>query len=136
MTWRLEGYDTFSDEPYPLDGKYGDGCQPSYPGRDAALADAFKRLRELERTQPSSSSGGQSGIQDRVYLIHPDGHRERVYPWHDRPVRSYEEDAEVTSLLRQYDQIVARLAELRIDLGKLRPHGKDMSMGALEREKT
>jgi hypothetical protein len=78
--WKLEGYDTFSSEPYPLDGKYGDGCQLSYASRDAALIDARRRLATLEETQPTSSSGGQGwgGIQDRVYVVHPDGRRERV----------------------------------------------------------
>jgi hypothetical protein len=78
-TWKLEGYDTFSNEPYAL-GRPGSGLEPSYPSRDAALAGAHQRLADLERSQPSASSGGQDGIQDRVYLIHPDGHRERVLP--------------------------------------------------------
>lgn len=86
MTYRLEGYDTFSNESYPLGditneaGETIDGMQPDYPTRDAAIADARKRLAHLEQTQPSSSSGGQGsgGIQDRVYIVHPDGHKERV----------------------------------------------------------
>ena len=39
--------------------------------------DALKRLADLERTQPAASSGGQApgGIQDRVYIVHPDGRK-------------------------------------------------------------
>jgi hypothetical protein len=87
LTWKLEGYDTFSGETYPLgylqvqDGVSRiDGLRPSYPDYASALTGARKRLADLERTQPAASSGGQgtSGIQDRVYIIHPDGRRERV----------------------------------------------------------
>lgn len=63
--WKLEGYDTFSDEPYALSGEYG--------SQEEAEAAAEKRLEELEETQPSESSGGQDGIQDGVYVIKPDG---------------------------------------------------------------
>lgn len=82
--FRLTGYDAFSDEWYSLGEPVAglestDGLQPSYPSRDAALEDAKKQLRELERTQPSASSGGQAGIQDQVFIVHPDGHRERVF---------------------------------------------------------
>jgi hypothetical protein len=89
MTWKLEGYDTFADEPYPLGDLHVengvsriDGLRPSYPDRESALAGARKRLADLERTQPASGSGGQApaGIQDRVYIVHPDGRRERVMP--------------------------------------------------------
>jgi len=79
--WRLEGYDTFSGEEYEL-GSAHDGLKPSYPTYGEALADAHRRLEYLERTQPSRSSGGQAsgGIQDRVYIVHPDGRKERVFP--------------------------------------------------------
>jgi len=87
MTWKLEGYDTFDGESYPpgdLHVEDGisriDGLRPSYPDYGSALADARKRLADLERTQPASGSGGQApgGIQDRVYIIHSDGRRERA----------------------------------------------------------
>jgi hypothetical protein len=78
VSFYLVGYDTFSAEYYRLGDSRFDGMQPSYATRDAALEDARKRLAELERTQPSASSGGQSGIQDRVYIVHPDGYEERV----------------------------------------------------------
>lgn len=63
--WTLEGYDTFSDERYPISG--------AFESEESAQAAADERLDELEREQPSSSSGGQEGIQDRVYIICPDG---------------------------------------------------------------
>ncbi len=86
MTWKLEGYDTFSSESYPLgdirtgSGGTIDGMQPSYPDYAAAKADGLKRLEDLDRTQPPETSGGQGpgGIQDRVYIVHPYGHRERL----------------------------------------------------------
>jgi hypothetical protein len=79
--WRLEGYDTFSGESYQL-GTLGPPVEvylPRYSTYGAALADAVRRLAELERLQPSASSGGQTGIQDQVRIVHPDGHRERVH---------------------------------------------------------
>jgi hypothetical protein len=90
--YRLVGYDTFAGEPYPLgtivmeDGTTFDGMQPEYATYEEALADACRRLDDLERTQPSGpaagGSGGQGplGIQDRVYVVHPDGHWQRVFP--------------------------------------------------------
>lgn len=87
MTWKLEGYDAFSGESYPLGDLHAengvsriDGLRPEYPDYASALADARKRLGDLERTQPAVSSGGQApgGIQDRVYIIHPGGRRERI----------------------------------------------------------
>jgi len=40
-------------------------------------------------------------------------------------LRSHAEDTEVVSLLRQYDRTVARLAELGIDVAKLRPWARE-----------
>lgn len=69
--WKLEGYDTFDGEPYPLDGVYGTEA--------AARRAAQDRLDMLERTQPTAASGGQAdlGIQDRVYVVRPDGTKYR-----------------------------------------------------------
>ena len=76
--WRLEGYDTFSCESYPL-GAFGvDDYEPYYDSYDEALTDARKRLAELDRMQPGAGGQGPWGIQDRVYIVHPDGRRERV----------------------------------------------------------
>lgn len=61
--FHLEGWDTFSNEPYPLARDIGDLAT-------AQLLQAA-RLRYLEETQPSSSSGGQTGIQDKVDIISP-----------------------------------------------------------------
>ena len=86
-TWKLEGYDEFDGEYYPLgqfkdsNGKPVDGLKDSYGSYDEALEGARQRLQDLERHQPTSSSGGQAmgGIQDRVYIVHPDGRRQRVF---------------------------------------------------------
>lgn len=69
--WRLEGYDTFEEVAYPLEGTYG--------RREEAEAAAEARLAELERSQPTATSGGQNGIQDRIFLVSPDGARIRYY---------------------------------------------------------
>jgi hypothetical protein len=65
--WRLRGYDTYAAEDYPMPGSY-------YTERGARRA-ARRYLRHLERTQPSETSGGQKdgGIQDRIYVVRPDG---------------------------------------------------------------
>ena len=69
--WTLEGYDTFSGEPYDLPGEFNTEAE--------AQVAAQKRLVELEETQPSAESGGQSshGIQDRVFIVRPDGTKYR-----------------------------------------------------------
>lgn len=69
MKWRLEGYDTFDSEYYSLEGEYDDEA--------GAILAAKARLARLEISQPSSTSGGQAGIQDRVYIVSPDGSRRR-----------------------------------------------------------
>jgi hypothetical protein len=68
--WQLEGFDTFDGESYPLPG--------TYLSLEAAEQAAEKRLVYLEQTQPAASSGGQGsmGIQDKVFIIHPDGKRQ------------------------------------------------------------
>lgn len=70
--WKLQGYDTFAGEDYPLKGEFATEAE--------AIEAAKARLAELERDQPSASSGGQDGIQDRVYIIRPDGTSFRVMP--------------------------------------------------------
>jgi hypothetical protein len=71
--WTLKGYDTFSDEWYPFSGEF--------ESEESAQAAADERLDELERQQPSARSGGQGqgGIQDRVYIIRPDGSGYRYF---------------------------------------------------------
>ena len=71
-TWKLQGRDTFAHEDYDLDGEFD--------SEDEAIAAAKVCLDDLERTQPTASSGGQDGIQDHVYIIRPDGTRFRVRP--------------------------------------------------------
>lgn len=65
--WRLEGYDTFDRHYYPIPGHHASEAEAEEAAR--------RRLAELETTQPASQSGGQGrfGIQDRVYIIAPDG---------------------------------------------------------------
>lgn len=68
--WRLRGYDTFAGEWYPIPG--------IFLSKRAALRAARRELHGLEKAQPSSASGGQDGIQDRVYLVRPDGTMQRI----------------------------------------------------------
>ncbi len=70
-TWKIEGKDGFDLDAdyYPLSE------HASYP---LALIAAHERLTELDTTQPDA--GGQAGIQDRVYIVHPSGLRERIFP--------------------------------------------------------
>jgi len=72
--WTLQGYDTFSREEYPLPGRYWTEA--------AAKRGARRRLRYLERTQPSALSGGQKefGIQDQVFIVRPDKTDYRYLP--------------------------------------------------------
>jgi hypothetical protein len=70
--WRLRGHDTFAGENYPLPG--------GFRTEKAAQNAARRRLAELERSQPSATSGGQDGIQDQVYVVRPDGTSYRYRP--------------------------------------------------------
>jgi hypothetical protein len=72
LTWRLKGLDTFAGDFYALTGEY--------PDEVAAVEAGRARLAKLERDQPSEQSGGQAegGIQDRVYVVCPDGSMYRL----------------------------------------------------------
>lgn len=70
--WTLEGYDTFSRESHRLPGSWATEAE--------ALAAARARLGALERDQPTATSGGQQGVQDRVFVVRPDGSKYRVVP--------------------------------------------------------
>ena len=63
--WHLDGLDTFSHDSYRL--------ADNLPSQDVAEFLAQARLRKLEGSQPTESSGGQQGIQDKVYIVHPGG---------------------------------------------------------------
>ena len=63
--WKLRGYDAFSAEAYPIAGDYGSEAE--------AILAAERVLADLERQQPSQSSGGQQGIQDQVFIVRPNG---------------------------------------------------------------
>lgn len=71
--WTLEGLDAFDGGRYFLSRHHSE---------DEALRAAQIRLSFLEKTQPTASSGGQAehGIQDRVFVVLPDGTRRRVLP--------------------------------------------------------
>jgi hypothetical protein len=62
-SYRLKGYDPFSGDDYDIGGEF------STP--EEAEAAAREELNELEAQQPTALSGGQDGIQDRVYILHP-----------------------------------------------------------------
>ena len=70
--WTLEGWDTFAGHSYPLPGRYRT--------QQSAIRAARRELAGLEKSQPSEISGGQDGIQDQVYVVAPDGTRERIIP--------------------------------------------------------
>lgn len=69
--WCLEGFSVVENRPYPLRGE----CDNEADALDAARL----RLAHLERFQPTESSGGQDddGIQDRIFIVRPDGSRYR-----------------------------------------------------------
>jgi hypothetical protein len=69
--WRLEGQDAFSGEKYHIRGEYDDESQ--------ALDAARLWLTTLEMNQPTEETGGQDehGIQDRIYVVRPNGTRYR-----------------------------------------------------------
>ena len=67
--WQLEGLDQFDHGRYPLPGEY--------ESEEEAVQAARDRLAHLEQTQPTSSSGGQDGIQDAVFIIRPDDSKYR-----------------------------------------------------------
>lgn len=66
--WRLMGWDTFEGSAYPL---------TEHENEEQAIDAARERLRVLEISQPSQTSGGQDGIQDQVFVVRPDGTRYR-----------------------------------------------------------
>ena len=73
--WEVLGKDAFEIEAemYPLG---------EYRSKREALKAAYRRLEDLEETQPTSDSGGQSpdGIQDRIYIKTPEGKIYHITP--------------------------------------------------------
>lgn len=67
--WKIEGYNTRLAEEYAIPGQY----KSDKDAREAAR----KQLKKLEKEQPSSETGGQAGTQDHVYIVSPDGEKER-----------------------------------------------------------
>lgn len=70
--WKLQGYDTFARERYPLYGEFETEAD--------AIAAAKLHLADLEWRQPTTFSGGQEGIQDHIHVIRPNGTPFRVEP--------------------------------------------------------
>ena len=74
--WRVLGIDGFDDDA----GFY---TVATCDTEGEAFEHAQSYLKELERTQPTSESGGQKdgAIQDQVYIQRPeDGALKRIYP--------------------------------------------------------
>ena len=74
--WAVEGYDTFEGGPdayYPIEDGLGSEAE--------ALIVASAYMTDLERRQPAATSGGQGpyGIQDRVFIVRPDGSRYQFF---------------------------------------------------------
>jgi len=74
--WRIEGFDIFEEELYPI------GDDERYPDEKAARRAATDYFRMIEELQPKHSSGGQADddIQDQIFIIRPDGTRYRFLP--------------------------------------------------------
>ncbi len=68
--WRLEGFDTSAREEYPISGDYDSEAD--------AVAAAENRMEQIEKHPPSVPSGEQEGLQDRIYVVRPDGSKFRV----------------------------------------------------------
>ena len=69
--WAVVGRDAFGGEDYPIS---------NHATEAEARAAAEEFLDVLEREQPAAQSGGQDGIQDRVFIVSPNGHHYRVMP--------------------------------------------------------
>ena len=67
--WAVVGWDTFEGREYPL-SRHSTESEAREAGR--------KQLIEIAREQPSETSGGQDGIQDRIYITGPEGIRYRL----------------------------------------------------------
>ena len=68
--WCLVGFDTFEDEYYSIS---------THRSELAARTAAKLKMGEIEKLQPTESSGGQGdlGIQDRLFIEDPTGKRVR-----------------------------------------------------------
>lgn len=77
--WHLMGFDTFAGEYYPIAG--------SWTSREGVEKAAARELNKIEKLQPTQDSGGQAdgGIQDRVFVVQPDGGMRRFLPSGQRP---------------------------------------------------
>jgi hypothetical protein len=71
--WGVDGCDTFEGRDYLI--------TTGLASEDEALTAASAYMTELDRRQPPEHSGGQDalGIQDRVFIVRPDGSRYRFF---------------------------------------------------------
>ncbi len=67
--WAVVGWDTFKGREYPV-SQHSTEADAQEAGR--------KQLLEIARDQPSETSGGPDGIQDRIYITGPNGIRYRL----------------------------------------------------------
>lgn len=67
--WAVVGWDTFEAREYPV-SRHSTETEAKEAGQ--------RRLLELAEEQPPDASGGQDGIQDRVYITGPGGVRYQV----------------------------------------------------------
>lgn len=63
--WKLKGRDKFTGKFYDI--------FDSYPNEQSAIEMARERRADFGLTQPSSGSQGRKGVQDKVYIVRPDG---------------------------------------------------------------
>jgi len=68
-SWAVIGLDVFAREEYPIS---------THATEAEARAAAEKCLGELDVEQPPETSGGQDGLQDRLFVRAPNGKRYRV----------------------------------------------------------
>ncbi len=68
--WKLIGHDTFDSGTYTI---------ISADTEEEVLKKAKSEMADIKKLQPDESSGGQGfgGIQDRLYIVRPDGTRYR-----------------------------------------------------------
>jgi hypothetical protein len=68
--WKVVGWDTFAREEYSV---------AAHATEEEAVLAAKAHYADIQREQPVEQSGGQTGIQDQVYIVDPAGRR-RQYP--------------------------------------------------------
>lgn len=131
--WRIKRCD-------PLEkGKEFPESKDQYDDEKQAEEAAQKLLQKIEREQPTSESGGQNGVQDRVYIISPEGLKKQVSPrpetWKnilkysrsfdelEKAISGSEKEARTTSIgivLEMLEFVVRNIAVSGNDMEKIR----------------